>query len=837
MIALVWMLTWLPQVLPAMSKLPPPVNVNLTSDHFHHMLRWEPGPGTPTGVYYHVAVIRDKGTSWVPVAGCEHVQHPLVCNLTEAVNNAYYAYFIRITPLLESRPSEPYDTNPAFKPIRDTHLDLPLLTVTPCGKNLCVELQPRIEHLRKIYESLRYSLRIKCKGNGVDREKDIQESREIFDNLAPGIQCCVAVCFKESEWRRQSNYSQPVCAFTTAIYNQDPLISGVLCSLVITGLVVLTVLGLTGFIHCLIKNPLPNVLASIRHLNEVLVVESFNESLSSLLNLKPTPPPSGEKRSNHSSDESDEESETESTGGEYKLRVGTNLLSSSSSSSASLSAPLPPEPEPKPSSSSDQTSDSVDPQPDSLPGPEQRASDPPAERSTAPAIQLNKEEQEEEVVVVVEGSSQDVNLLTLTFGTHEEEEEKLHLVSPSVSEVYTTPILPAQTRDSKEGAVETVCCSVDEEEEEEEEDYSGYMGRPSTHVLRNLLHNTVHGGKMGLWMLLLLLLHLHLGNAPWIECGEEVEGLNVVCDSLPAPSNVSISSFNMEHTLSFLPGPGTPSSARFSVEVLSFRKNSWKQVASCSALTAGQTCNLTRTFKDPLKSYRARVRAIALNQTSYWTMSRDFYPLTDTVLGPPDVSVSGCGNCLLLQLKIPTRFTEQLQILYRELVLHVQRTRDGVQFRLNVQYEEEIVIAYLQPGMEYCVRVSVKTFFGSNSVSSKPYCAFTSPPSHSSSLYVVYCLLGAFSVLGCFLIGFVVYGSRLSSKLLRRLPRTLSYFLLQVLNCGRAPPECLGQISATQLHKEGSADCLLTAHRPLELQRSNSEECEEDCGLPVKSKV
>ncbi|XP_051258989.1 interferon alpha/beta receptor 2 isoform X2 [Dicentrarchus labrax] len=333
------------------------------------------------------------------------------------------------------------------------------------------------------------------------------------------------------------------------------------------------------------------------------------------------------------------------------------------------------------------------------------------------------------------------------------------------------------------------------------------------------------GGKMGLWMLLLL--HLHLGNAPWIECGEEVEGLNVVCDSLPAPSNVSISSFNMEHTLSFLPGPGTPSSARFSVEVFSFRKNLWKPVVSCSALTARQTCNLTRTFKDPLKSYRARVRAIAPNQTSYWTMSRDFYPLTDTVLGPPDVSVSGCGNCLLLQLKIPPRMTQQLQDLYRDLILHVQRTRDGAEFRLNVHYEEEIVIAYLQPGVEYCVSVSVNrpTFFGSNSVSSKPYCAFTSPPSHSSSLYVVYCLLGACSVLGCLFIGFLVYGSRLSFKLLRqRLPRTLSYFLLQVLNCGRAPPECLGQISATQLHKEGSADCLLTAHRPLKLKRSNSEE-------------
>ncbi|XP_051258986.1 interferon alpha/beta receptor 2 [Dicentrarchus labrax] len=491
MIALMWMLTWLPQVLPVMSKLPQPINVNLTSDHFRHMLRWDPGLGTPTGVYYRVAVHTERGTSWVPVAGCEHVQHQRVCNLTESfnltevLNNPDSAYFYQITPLPESLPRISY-TSSLFKPIRDTHLDPPLLTVTPCGSNMCVELQPPMEHLRKIYELLPYRLSIKCNANGVDREKDTEESRVIFDNLAPGIQCCVAVCFKESMWRRKSNYSQPVCAFTTAIYTQDTLISTVLSSLVIIGVVVLAVLASAGFIRCLIRNPLPDVLASIHHLNEVLVFKPFSGSLSSLLNLKPTPPPSGEKRSSHSSDESDEESEIESTGGQYKLRVGTNLLSSSSSSSTSLSAPLSPEPEPKPSSSSDQTSDSVDPQPDSLPGPEQRASDPPAERL------LNKEEQEE-VVVVVEGSSHNVNLLTLTFGTHQEEEEKeedkLHVASPSASEVHTTPILPVQTSDSEEGAIETVSCSVEEEEEEEEEeeDYCGYMGRPSTHVLQNLL--------------------------------------------------------------------------------------------------------------------------------------------------------------------------------------------------------------------------------------------------------------------------------------------------------------------------------------------------------------
>nr|XP_020442456.1 interferon alpha/beta receptor 2-like isoform X4 [Monopterus albus] len=237
--------------------------------------------------------------------------------------------------------------------------------------------------------------------------------------------------------------------------------------------------------------------------------------------------------------------------------------------------------------------------------------------------------------------------------------------------------------------------------------------------------NTVHGGMMGLWMLLLL--HLHLGNAPWIE---------VVCASLPAPASVSISSFNMEHILSFLPGPGTPSNTHFMVQTIRPRKNSWRLVAGCSELMAGQTCNLTKVFKDPYDKYQARIQAFTPTQTSNWTVSQWFQPLTDTVLEPPDVSVSGCGNCLIMQLKVPT--TRGLKDLYRGVTFHVQRTRDGAQFSLTLPFKEKNVITYLQP------------------------------------VNVVFILLGVFCMLGFLLIGLVAYGGQLNFKLLKRhLPRSL----------------------------------------------------------------
>ncbi|XP_053296695.1 interferon alpha/beta receptor 2 isoform X1 [Pleuronectes platessa] len=210
------------------------------------------------------------------------------------------------------------------------------------------------------------------------------------------------------------------------------------------------------------------------------------------------------------------------------------------------------------------------------------------------------------------------------------------------------------------------------------------------------------------------------------------------------------------------------------------RKNMWRPVVGCLELTAGQMCNLTRVFTDPYTHYKARVQAFTTTQTSSWTESGWFQPISDTVLGPPDVSVSGCGNCLILQLKPPAtkglQCNLQLENLYRGVILHVRRTRDGAQFRLNLPFSEEKVIMYLQPGVEYCVSISVTALLKSNHVASKPYCAFTSHPPSSSSLYLVIGLLVFFCILGFLITGLVVNGGQRSFTILRQhLFTSLSY--------------------------------------------------------------
>ncbi|KAM4731322.1 interferon alpha/beta receptor 2-like [Anableps anableps] len=254
---------------------------------------------------------------------------------------------------------------------------------------------------------------------------------------------------------------------------------------------------------------------------------------------------------------------------------------------------------------------------------------------------------------------------------------------------------------------------------------------------------------MGLWTLLLPLLHL------------------AVCVSLPAPYNVSIASYNMEHILRFSPGPRTPSDAHFKVQVRSLRTQQWKTVAECAELTAGQTCNLTSKLKDIFGFYVTQVQAFRTNQTSTWTTSKKFCPLTDTVLGPPEFSVSGCGSCLVLQIRDTPRIlfdhNSPLKDLHWEMELIVRRTRDGAEFRLNQPYKQQRVISYLQPGVEYCVSVSITFFTNHNSVSSER-CAFTSPPPPQHTLFLVLGLFGSLTLVVILVVGQFIFRSKVKKQ-------------------------------------------------------------------------
>lgn len=61
------------------------------------------------------------------------------------------------------------------------------------------------------------------------------------------------------------------------------------------------------------------------------------------------------------------------------------------------------------------------------------------------------------------------------------------------------------------------------------------------------------------------------------------------------------------------------------------------------------------------------------------------------------------------------------------------------QFKVILPFKEEVVLSYLQPGVEYCVTAAVLSQFGSRSLTGLPHCAFTSPapPGMSTSHFLL----------------------------------------------------------------------------------------------------
>ncbi|MGH0118643.1 UNVERIFIED_CONTAM: hypothetical protein FKN15_047623 [Acipenser sinensis] len=161
----------------------------------------------------------------------------------------------------------------------------------------------------------------------------------------------------------------------------------------------------------------------------------------------------------------------------------------------------------------------------------------------------------------------------------------------------------------------------------------------------------------------------------------------------------------------------------------------WFLMKSCLNVTSTRECDLTVVFDDVNEHYATQVQAFNETQHSDWTsMSSTFKPLSDTVLGPPEVSVSGCGDCLSLQIKPPRgKGKKTLLTLYHQFdySIGVQNMKDGRKFSEQLEKWKGTVnhsIKLLEPGTEYCVTVRMyRAGLNMNSKPCEPQCAFTSP--------------------------------------------------------------------------------------------------------------
>ncbi|XP_025964336.1 interferon alpha/beta receptor 2 isoform X3 [Dromaius novaehollandiae] len=194
------------------------------------------------------------------------------------------------------------------------------------------------------------------------------------------------------------------------------------------------------------------------------------------------------------------------------------------------------------------------------------------------------------------------------------------------------------------------------------------------------------------------------------------------------PLNLQMKSHNFQHTLSWQAGndPTVPTHYR----VLYTDRRNWMTAKQCSDIMQ-LLCNLTEDFKDVFIQYSTLVQSF-IGTEVFNSSALNFMPFTDTLLGPPEVNVSSCPNCINITVKLPTshfRKNEKLLSLidiYEELDYEITlKTHDGQHKRPRERTTREIfntVIEDLYPNRNYCVSVTVSASLNKHSISSPWKC-------------------------------------------------------------------------------------------------------------------
>ncbi|KAJ8379141.1 hypothetical protein AAFF_G00230530 [Aldrovandia affinis] len=231
--------------------------------------------------------------------------------------------------------------------------------------------------------------------------------------------------------------------------------------------------------------------------------------------------------------------------------------------------------------------------------------------------------------------------------------------------------------------------------------------------------------------------------------------------ALPAPVNLSVVSVNFEHNLRWDPGLGTPPGTTYRVQYSPCGSEPLRvlNVSGDSVDLVKRT--LWKCTTDVLEVYTIEVQAVHHGRVSPWSEIA-FTPYTETRLGPPVVTVAGCGDCLNLTITLPRgKAQESLQEIYSHFNYHIFWKRAGESKVWNLSTgQSSHVLQNLEPGVEHCVLVELQVNTNKHTLPSDWSCAFTSPKGHSLVPAVLACVsallvLGGMVLLGLSYVGFL----------------------------------------------------------------------------------
>ncbi|XP_035460273.2 interferon lambda receptor 1 isoform X2 [Scophthalmus maximus] len=238
-----------------LASLPAPVNVSVISVNFHHVLRWDPGPGTPPGTQYMISKRLDD----------KRRLNSTTTSLKLKLKN-YYKYHLNVQAYYNQTWS-PVSNKYTFSPFKDSP---PKVSLAGCGNciqiNMSLPEADRSSGINDIQKFFTAYFRIFCRrGKETVGSYKTQNKSFTLDNLNRGTEYCVQVHTEISQ-NKNTEPSYWKCTFTSIMEpRRDPLILGAGAALliVVMGVPITFVFCLyyTGFL-CKLK-ALPTTLTAL----------------------------------------------------------------------------------------------------------------------------------------------------------------------------------------------------------------------------------------------------------------------------------------------------------------------------------------------------------------------------------------------------------------------------------------------------------------------------------------------------------------------------------------------------------------------------------------------
>ncbi|XP_064799960.1 uncharacterized protein LOC135518928 isoform X2 [Oncorhynchus masou masou] len=233
-------------------------------------------------------------------------------------------------------------------------------------------------------------------------------------------------------------------------------------------------------------------------------------------------------------------------------------------------------------------------------------------------------------------------------------------------------------------------------------------------------------------------------------------------------------------------------------------------------------------LKYPKEEYRLCVQASYERSESPLTVIT-FTPFTQTVIGPPTLSLDGCGNCLVINITLPEM--ETIQNVYGSNV-HFQiywkragETRIKETRTTHLSY----MLENLNMGAEYCVRVHTMITTNQKTQLSEWRCAYTSiveanrVPAVVAGVSVLLIVSGA----GLMVLMFVLLYTGFLCKLKTHLPRSLTALVEGYLVTPERTVPDLVSISS-EPDQQGKALTTKAHHNRENSNRAGEEEEDEE---------